>query len=123
LKRPSELTSLHLFDVKAKNLCFDGHVRVGEVAYMQTRLASKDATSDIWLRLQQPAARYERFHSPFLWFAVLSKHALDYMDEKPKNTVSLESFQADFFHWLAQRFGSSNVFEKWHTLCRNVRDF
>jgi DNA (cytosine-5)-methyltransferase 1 len=130
-------------------LCFDGYVRVGEaqyyveriqidnisiegygshidpdiVTYIQTRLARKDAASDIWLRLRQPAARYKRFHSPFLWVAVLGKHALDYMDEQPKNTVSLESFKVDFFHWLAQRFGSSKVFEKWHTLFGNVCDF
>lgn len=105
-------------------MCFDGYVRVGKsdhyvervqiddisvegygsnthpdvVIYMQTRLASKDAASDIWLRLQQPAARYERFHSPFLWVAVLGKHALDCMDEQPKSTVSLESFKSDFYH-------------------------
>ncbi|KAF3050956.1 DNA methyltransferase Dim-2 [Didymella keratinophila] len=149
LKRPSELTSLHLFDVKAKNLCLDGYVRVGKteyyverlqvndisiggygddtdpgiVTYVQTRLANNDVTSDIWLRLQYPAPRYERFNTPFLWVAALGKHALDYMDIEPKGTVSLESFENEFGRWLAHRFGVNTAFREWHAMIGHVSDF
>jgi DNA (cytosine-5)-methyltransferase 1 len=135
--------------VKAKNLCLDGYVHFDDAkyyieriqidnlsiegygsqadpninTYIQTRLASRDTTSDIWLRLQQPASRYERFHSPFSWVAVLGKHVLDYMDEQPKNTVSLESFENDFHRWLARRFGSNEAFKEWHATSGGVRDF
>jgi len=147
--RASELTGLHLFDVKAKNLCFDGYVRVGDttcyveriqiqdlsiggygsdsdpdiIAYLQTSLASRDATSDIWLQLRRPASRYDRFHSPFMWVAVLGKHVIDYMDEQQKGTIGLENFAQDFHRWLTQRFGSNNSFQTWLTKFRNTTDF
>ncbi|UPX09806.1 DNA (cytosine-5-)-methyltransferase [Ascochyta rabiei] len=148
-KRSSELTSLHLFDVKAKNLSFDGYVRLGQVehyveriqiqdlsiegygsredpdivAYIQTRLASIETTHDIWLQLKQPASRYKRFHAPFMWVATLGKHAIDYMDDQKKNTVGLESFKNDFHCWLIQRFGSNKKFTEWFAAFGNVRDF
>ncbi|KAJ4359238.1 hypothetical protein N0V95_002319 [Ascochyta clinopodiicola] len=148
-KRPSELTSLHLFDVKAKNLSFDGYVRLGQtkhyverieihdisiegygsgddpdvITYIKTRLASKDATHDIWLQLKQPASRYERFHAPFKWVATLGKHVIDYMDDQPKSTVGLENFEIDFHLWLMQRFGSNKKFTEWFAAFGNVSDF
>ncbi|KAJ4992512.1 cytosine-specific methyltransferase [Stagonosporopsis vannaccii] len=147
--RGSELTSLHLFDVKAKNLCFDGYVRLGSIkcyveriqiqdlsiggygsdsdpdiaAYLQTRLASRDATSDIWLRVRRSSPRYQRFHLPFLWVAVLGKHVIDYMDDEPSSTVGLENFTEHFHRWLTQRFGSNNKFQSWFTAFKNTTDF
>ncbi|KAH6643908.1 S-adenosyl-L-methionine-dependent methyltransferase [Boeremia exigua] len=145
-KRAWELTSLHLFDVKAKNLCFDGHVQInnnryyvelvhiedtsiegydsdhnpGVVAYLQTRLATEDVTSDLWLRLGQPALRYARFHSPFLWVAGLGKHVIDYMCDRPRGTVSLEDFAEDFHSWLMHRFGSNPKFQNWLAAFENT---
>ncbi|KAF1931755.1 S-adenosyl-L-methionine-dependent methyltransferase [Didymella exigua CBS 183.55] len=105
-KRASELTSLHLLDVNAKKLCFDGYFQ--------------DETSDIWLRLQQPASRYKRFHAPFIWVAVLGKRTLDYIDEQPRSTVSLESFESDFHRWLEKRFGMNESFKEWYTMSGNA---
>ena len=147
--RPSELASLHLFDIKAKNLCFDGHVRLGNIehylerisiddisvegygqtnsprvaVYLQTRLASKDKTHDVWLRLRKPASNYERFHDPFLWVAMFAKLAIDYMDDQPRASVSLESFRNDFHTWIVRRFGYNGRFKKWFTAFRNGSDF
>jgi DNA (cytosine-5)-methyltransferase 1 len=147
--RPYELTSLHLFDVKAKNLCFDGYVRLGKVkhylerisiedlsiegygrtkssridAYIQTKLASNDRTHNIWFRLRKPAPRYERFHNPFLWVATLGKHVIDYMDSQPKASVGLESFHTDFHSWLVQRFGLNKRFKIWFRAFHNTSDF
>ncbi|KAF9696631.1 hypothetical protein EKO04_005282 [Ascochyta lentis] len=148
-RRPSELTCLQLFDVKAKNLSFDGYVRLGRVrhyveriqiedlsiegygskedpdivTYIQTRLASRDTTHDIWLRLKQPASRYKRFYTPFRWVATLGKHVIDYMDDQQQTSVGLENFKDDFHHWLIHRFGSNNKFRDWFAAFGNVSDF
>jgi DNA (cytosine-5)-methyltransferase 1 len=145
----SELIGLNLFDVKAKDVYFDGYVvanntryyveriKVEDISiggygsdsdpsittYIQTPLAAKDHTSDIWLRLRQPAERYERFHTPFLWIAMLSKYAIDYMDDQPNGTVSLQSFKNSFHSWLSQRFGWNGRVQKWLAMFENKIDF
>lgn len=58
-----------------------------------------------------------------MWVAVLGKHALDYMDEQPRNTTSLESFESGFHRWLERRFGSNKAFKEWFTMFGNVSDF
>lgn len=147
--RPYELVSLHLFDVKAKSLCFDGHVRLGTsrhylervniedisiegygristprvVIYLQSRLSSKDRTHDIWLRLRKPAPNYERFHDPFLWVATFGKFVVDYMEDQSRASVTLESFQADFHMWLTRLFGYNRWFQAWHAAFRRATDF
>lgn len=148
-KRPAELTSLHLFDVKAKHLCFDGYVVLGGVrhrvqrvsiedfsiegygemdspqivAYVQSKLASRDTTHDIWLRLKDPAPGYERFHTPFLWVSTFGKVVLDYLDDRPQASVALEDFRVNFHHWLIRRFGMSGRFKTWFAAFHNRSDF
>ena len=148
-RRHSELIGLHLFDIKAKDLCFDGYVVVnntryyverikvedvsidgygsdshpGITAYIQIPSAANDRTSDVWLRLQQPAERYKRFHMPFLWVAMLSKHVIDYMDNQAEGTVGLQSFESSFHSWLGQRFGSNRHFQQWFAMFENKTDF
>lgn len=148
-KRSFELTSLHLFDVKAKNICFDGEVRLGNVthyleririedlsiegygetkgpkttAYVQTKLASKDRVHDIWLRLNLPARNYKRFHDPFLWVSVFGKLAIDYMDHQPRTSVTLEDFKVKFHAWLMRQFGQKSRFKTWLASCLNASDF
>ena len=147
--RPFELTSLHQFDVKAKNLAFDGTVRLGTVShylervniedmsvegygrtssprivvYLQTRLASREKHYDIWFRLRKPASTYERFHDPFLWVTMFGKLAVDYMDDQPKGSVTLESFREEFHTWLSRLFGHNGRFKTWLLEFRNVSDF
>ena len=148
-RRHSELIGLNLFDVRAKELYFDGYVMVnntryyverikvedisidgygsdgdpGITAYVQTPLAAQDRTSDVWLRLRQPAERYERFHMLFLWVAMLSKHVIDYMDDQADGTVGLQSFKSSFHSWLCQRFGSNRHFQQWFAMFENKTDF
>jgi DNA (cytosine-5)-methyltransferase 1 len=148
-RRQSELIGLNLFDVKARDLFFDGYVvinntryyveriKVDDISiggygsdsdpdittYIQTPLAAKDRTSDIWLRLRQPAERYQRFHTPFLWVATLGKHVIDYMDDQTRATVSLESFKQSFHFWLIRRFRSNKRFQKWLKMFGNNTDF
>lgn len=148
-KRKSELIGLNLFDIKGKSLCLDGSVQIGNqvyyveglniddisidgygsdsdpniTAYIQTVLAKKDSTSNVWLRLQEPALQYERFHSPFMWVAKLCKHTVDFMDNKPEGTVGLPSFKQDFYAWLVQRFGSNEDFRQWASAFNNATDF
>lgn len=146
---PYELTCLHFFDVKAKNLCFDGHVRVKDksyyverisihdisiegygsnsnpeiVTYLQTSLASKDKTCDIWLQLEQPASGYARLHSDFLWVATFGIHVIDYMAEQPESTVGLRQLRNDFHTWLVPRFGSNTNFLEWFAAFNHNADF
>lgn len=148
-RRHSDLIGLNLFDVKAKDLYFDGYVVVNNTryyverikvedisidgygsdsdanitTYIQTPLAAKDLTSSIWLQLRRPAKRYERFHVPFLWVAILGKHVIDYMDDQPRATVSLKSFKQSFHAWLTRRFRSNKHFQQWFTMFGNNTDF
>lgn len=112
--------------VKVEDMSIEGcgsDSKPGIIAYLQTSLANRDATSDIWLRLREPAPRYERFHSPFLWIAVLGKHAIDYLDDQPRGTIGLENFKFSFHRWLRQRFGSNKSFRTWFKAFNNTTDF
>ena len=86
-------------------------------------LASKDARSDIWLRLQQPSSRYKRFQTPFLWVSTLGKHVIDYMNDQPRATVGLESCKNDFHRWLMHRFNSNHSFREWFAASGKSSDF
>lgn len=150
--RRYELISLHHLEVPMiKKLCFDGFACVGDikhymqtvaihdssiegygdnedpgvVAYVQSELASKNSSYDIWYRLNRPTHEYRRFHEPFLWVAQLAKHVIDYMDDQPARSVGLESFRKDFHFWLVSRFSwaDSEQFRQWHYAFRYQVDF
>lgn len=135
-----ELTSLHLLDVKAKELYFDGILSLRSTAhyvqlsyiedysvegydddqdptttiFIQTREARKDSDFDIWYRLStECASSYQRFQKPFRWIADFGKHALDYMALQPNGTTTLMHFKDDFHAWLTNRFVSNPAFTAW----------
>lgn len=68
---------------------------------------------DVWYRLRAPASEYRRYHEPFLWVADLAKHVIDYMTDH--ENVSIFAFRSDFFNWLREVHGSSDVFRIWHS--------
>ncbi|KAF1942462.1 hypothetical protein EJ02DRAFT_422207 [Clathrospora elynae] len=148
--RNYELTSLHyLQGPTTKKLSFDGFVCFGNsrhyvravpiqdssvegygdnedpkvVPYVQSELASKDKSFDIWYRLNEPTPDYKRFQEPFLWVAQFGKHVLDYVEEQPKRSVTLKNFQKEFHQWLTQRFARNPDFGTWHRAFRNHVDF
>ncbi|KAF3010628.1 DNA methyltransferase Dim-2 [Curvularia kusanoi] len=141
-KRGSELIGLNFFDVRARNLRFDGYILVDNTRHYVERLKVENISiggygaddhpnivayiqtpSKIWLRLGQPASRYMRYHVPFIWAATLGKHAIDYMEDQPAGAVSLEDFTTIFNSWLAQRFGSNKHLQRWFALFGNKTDF
>lgn len=148
--RQSELISLHYLEVPMpKKLWFDGFISVGNVkhyvqgihiqdssiegygdsedpqvvVYLQSELASKDVTFDVWYRLNRPTVTYQRFHGPFLWVAQLGKHIIDYLESQPARTVGLACFQTDFHSWLMIRYHKCPEFEQWHHAFRDQIDF
>jgi DNA (cytosine-5)-methyltransferase 1 len=149
-KRAFELTSLHQLEVPiAKRLCFDGFVCLGTtkhyvrsipikdcsiegygddeepkiVAYVQSKLSSRDDKYDVWYKLNKATPEYQRFHEPFLWVAQFGKHVLDYMEDQPARSVTLRSFQFDFHCWLSRRFSGNTDFQQWHVAFRSQGDF
>jgi DNA (cytosine-5)-methyltransferase 1 len=149
-KRAFELTSLHQLEVPiAKRLCFNGFVCFGTtkhyvrsilikdcsiegygdeedptiVAYVQSELSSRDDRYDVWYKLNRATPEYQRFHEPFLWVAQFGKHVLDYMENQPARSVTLRSFQSDFYRWLSRRFSGSTDFRLWHVSYRSQVDF
>ncbi|KAE8839483.1 hypothetical protein HRS9122_06088 [Pyrenophora teres f. teres] len=149
-RRAYEFISLHFLEVpNPKKLCFDGFICVGTVkhyvqtvgvqdcsiegyghaqspgiiAYIQSVIASKDQTYDIWYRLRNATPNYRRFHKPFLWVAQLGKHVLDYIEERPPCSVTLADFRTAFHFWLASRFQGNIDFQKWHTAFNDQTDF
>jgi DNA (cytosine-5)-methyltransferase 1 len=149
--RRHELISLHFKNVPTpKRLCFDGFLCLGGtrlyvkgvaiqdssiegygndqhpgvVAYLQSEVASKDQTHDVWYRLKKPSQAYAKFHEPYLSIAQLGKHALDFLEQRPPNSVELESFRIEFHAWLIQRFALPNTtLAKWHGELQNRIDF
>ncbi|USP80026.1 uncharacterized protein yc1106_07300 [Curvularia clavata] len=147
--RAHELTCLHfLGGPRGKKLCFDGFMYLGSVqcymqgitlqdiridtkdpedakshnitVYVQSELASKGGTHDIWYRLNEPTPRYQRFHEAFLWVGQLGRHVIDYMS---KASRSLICFRSNFHSYLAERFGGNPDFERWHTAFQKKTDF
>jgi DNA (cytosine-5)-methyltransferase 1 len=143
-----ELSSLHLI-ARGKDLCFNGHVYLegvnyyledveiashsvegygdlddsGVVIYVQPKCALQDAEFDVWFRLHEPATRYWRFHSPFQWIANFARHALDYMEVQPSESVRLEDFHVKFFSCLKAKFGQDQALKNWHTMFGGKSDF
>ena len=77
--------------------------------------------NDVWYQLGKPSEEYKRFYWPFLWLAQFTKYFVDYLLET--YDVTLGHFRSSFFNWLQIRFGKSTSFSKWHSECRNRRDF
>jgi DNA (cytosine-5)-methyltransferase 1 len=148
--RSFELTCLHQLEVPvAKKLCFDGFIGLGNTqhyvqgvsikdcsvegygdnedpsitAYVQSELSSRDDRYDIWYRLKRAAPPYWRFHEIYLWVAQLGKHVLDFMEEQPAHSVTLRSFQTEFFHELSRRYSGNDDFQHWHVAFANRMDF
>jgi DNA (cytosine-5)-methyltransferase 1 len=148
--RGQELIGLHHLEVpRAKKLTFDGSLRIGAEehfvesitiqdfsvegfgdqedptvgVYIQSALASRDSTHDIWYRLNKPTGLYELHHKPFLWVAQLSKHVLDFMDKQPPCSVGLDSFRVDFQRWLTNQFVQQTDFQNWYHTIADRRDF
>jgi DNA (cytosine-5)-methyltransferase 1 len=147
--RRYELIGLHHLEVpRAKRLRFDGSLRIGGeehyvegnivqdysiegfgdaedptvVVYIQSAIASRDPTYDIWYRLKSPTRLYERHHKPFLWVAQLAKHVLDFMDDQPAYSVGLESFRTDFQQWLTNRFLQQSDYQHWYKAISDGKD-
>lgn len=93
------------------------------VAYLQSDLAGKDITYDVWYRVGQPSGRYKRFHDPFLCVAQLSKHVVDYMEDQPSCSVGLHNFRQDFYRWLSRCYQGNVSYEKWHEEFNSRTDF
>jgi DNA (cytosine-5)-methyltransferase 1 len=148
--RRHELIGLHLKESPApKKLCFDGLLCLGGtrlyvkevtiqdtsiegygddenpivVAYVRSEVASKDRIHDVWYRLKRPSQAYARFHGPFLLIAQLGKHVLDFLEQRPPNSVGLESFRKEFHAWLIPRFALNAAFARWHAEFRTRTDF
>ncbi|KAF1916338.1 hypothetical protein BDU57DRAFT_516387 [Ampelomyces quisqualis] len=147
--RNFELICLHQLDVpQRKQLSLNGFLCLGSVniyvegvsiqhcavegyaddespevtIYIQTQMASKDREFDVWFRVKRPNQYYKRFHEPFLCVAQLAKHALDYMEDMPPKTVSLENFREDFIRWVARRYPQNLRLQAWHALLNNRSD-
>jgi DNA (cytosine-5)-methyltransferase 1 len=135
-----ELTSLHHFDIKTRNLQLSGVLTLGNarhfvdqvrietysiqgynvdddpntVVYVRSHQASRDPTFDVWFRLGKSCARsYRRFHEPFVWVADLGKHVIDYISSKGNSSVGLDDFRSSFFQWLHRRYQNSAHFSSW----------
>ncbi|KAJ1325736.1 DNA (cytosine-5)-methyltransferase 1 [Microdochium nivale] len=70
---------------------------------------------ELYYRLGKPSTGYERFFTPFIWIADLTKHFLDYCElaQLEKRSVVLEDFKARFHaHVVAKHHGSATA-QKW----------
>lgn len=134
---PNEMRSLNQLDAAPHSQClyFDGTLSDGkESRYVRrVRIAalpignygqeSQSQTSDnIWIqselnldtdiyyKLQAPAAEYQRFHEPFLWVADLAKHFVDFLTAmyETNTRVSIQHFRRDFAVWLLAVYAPSD---------------
>ena len=135
-----EFVPLHQLDVKTRDLSLNGFLSLGSirhyielvsiedfsiegydneedpniVAYIQSRIASKDRCFDIWYRLStRPAPSYRPFWDAFVWVATFGKHVIDYLSSKPESMIGLSSFRNEFFAWLSRRYTGDPGFKSW----------
>ena len=81
---------------------------VGDQIWVRSRLNRGD---EIYYRLAKPTAEYARFHEPFLLFADLTKHVVDFASAMvdANRDVSLASFEHEFIHWLQKTHKKSET--------------
>lgn len=141
---PHEMRPLHHFATKKahdKNFYFDGIVSLGDLKFHLTKVevvelpignygsshhtvgghiwvrSWRNANKEIYYRFKKPAVEYERFYTPFLWVADLTKHVVDFcssMMEK-RQGVSFLSFKHKFSQWAEKMHSTSPSFRRWRT--------
>ncbi|KAF2272156.1 S-adenosyl-L-methionine-dependent methyltransferase [Westerdykella ornata] len=140
-KAAYQFSSLHRFNSRASNLCFNGVVsspllksefyvenvliedisiegynddeHPGTEVYLKSRIAAKHVDYDIWYQLKKPSMDYASLYRSFQWISQFGKHAIDFIDSRSGRAVHLSHFREEFLPWAAARFKGNEQFEAW----------